>query len=87
MNSSANPTPANSGVDGIDDRLIFVTDQSGNLASFNFGGGVSAVEIALGGGYFEVTAVPETSTWVMGALALSSLLIVQRKRLTKIGRR
>jgi autotransporter-associated beta strand protein len=64
---------------GGTDRLIFDSDQSGNLASFNFtgfgpGGGV---QFALGGGYFEVVAMPEPSTWVGAALSIGGLIFWQ----------
>ncbi|MEY2486329.1 MAG: fibronectin-binding autotransporter adhesin [Verrucomicrobiota bacterium] len=84
--STANQ-PANiSGVDGTDDRLIFNQDQSGNLGSFNFGG-IAATEIALDTGFFEVVPIPEPSTWVVGALAFSLLLVTQRRRMTRLLKR
>jgi len=83
INSNANVATNTSGVDGTDDRLIFNQDESSNLGSFSFGG-VSAVEIALGGGFWEITAVPEPSTWVAGALALVGLLTTQRRRITRL---
>jgi autotransporter-associated beta strand protein len=57
------------------DRLIFASDQSGNLNNFWFTGyAPGALEFALPGGYYEVTpaAIPETSTWVTAALALGA---------------
>ncbi len=72
-----------SGTDGIDDRLIFNQDQATNLASFSFNG-VSATEIALGGGFFEIVPLPEPSTWVAGGLVLASLLVSQRRRLSRL---
>jgi hypothetical protein len=83
MNTTANFATNTSGADGTDDRLIFATDQSGNLGTFNFGGSFTAAEIALGSGYFEiigVTAVPEPTTYAAGALAAAVLLISQRRR-------
>jgi autotransporter-associated beta strand protein len=52
------------------DRLIFDSDQSSNLANFQFSGGYGpgAVEIALDGGFFEITPIPETPTWVGGMI-------------------
>jgi hypothetical protein len=45
------------------DRLIFDSDQAPNLSYFAFTGyGPGAVEIAVGGGFFEVTPIPEVST-------------------------
>lgn len=86
INSNANPATNTSGVDGNDDRLIFNQDESGNLSSFSFGG-LSAIEIALGGGFWEITAVPEPSTWAAGALALVGLLTTQRRRVTRLLKR
>ncbi|HEX8078291.1 MAG TPA: autotransporter-associated beta strand repeat-containing protein, partial [Chthoniobacterales bacterium] len=77
--SSANAGSNLSGVDGIDDRLIFNSDQSSNLAFFSFGGTVGAAEIALGGGFFEVVPVPEPSTWAAGILALTALCYSKRR--------
>ncbi|HEX8897404.1 MAG TPA: autotransporter-associated beta strand repeat-containing protein, partial [Chthoniobacterales bacterium] len=68
------------------DRLIFASDQSANLSSFSFTGfAPGGSEFDLGGGYWEVTpisAVPETSTWVAGALALgvAGLHLLRRRR-------
>jgi fibronectin-binding autotransporter adhesin len=66
------------------DRLVFTSDQSGNLNSFYFTGyAPGASEFDLGGGYWEVTptAVPETSTWVAAALALGvAVLHFTRRR-------
>lgn len=72
-----------SGTDGTDDRLIFNQNQSGNLANFSFNG-ISATEIALDSGFWEivpVTPVPEPSTWIAAALALGAIGYSQRKRL------
>ena len=72
-----------SGVDGTDDRIVFATDQSGNLSAFNFGAGTTAVQIAMGDGYSnnaDITAVPEASTWVAGTLAFATILYAQRRR-------
>jgi len=79
-NSHANPTTNTSGSDGVDDRLIFHQDQSGNLADFNFGSGLTAAEIALDSGFFEIVAVPEPDTWVAAALALGAVGFAQRRR-------
>ena len=72
--------PLVSGTDGTDDRLIFNSDQATNLADFSFGG-TSALEIALGGGFFEIVPVPEPSTWFAAALAVGGLALMQRKRI------
>jgi autotransporter-associated beta strand protein len=57
------------------DRLIFDSDQSGNLSAFNFTGyAPGAMEFALGGGFFEIVAVPEPRTFLPGVLALFVLV-------------
>ena len=66
------------------DRLIFASDQSANLSSFNFAGyAPGAVEFSLGGGYYEITPVPEPATYVTGALALGALGYHRRRRLCR----
>jgi fibronectin-binding autotransporter adhesin len=71
------------------DRLIFNSDQSANLNSFLFTGYAGAVEFNLGNGFYEitpVTAVPETSTWLAGALSLGALgihLALRRRAVTR----
>jgi autotransporter-associated beta strand protein len=70
----------NSGIDGVNDRLIFNADQTANLAFFSFNG-IGAAEIALDGGFFEVVPIPETSTWIIGALALGAVGFTQRRKL------
>lgn len=74
-----NPTGNISGTDGVDDRLIFATDQSSNLGSFSFGG-LSAQEIALGGNYFEIVPVPEPATWLAGFLSFTMLACLRHRR-------
>jgi autotransporter-associated beta strand protein len=80
---------ANMAGTGSTDRLIFNSDQSGNLNSFLFTGYAGAVEFNLGNGYYEitpVTAVPETSTWLAGALSLGALglhLALRRRAATR----
>jgi len=67
---------------GLTDRLIFTADQSANLASFNFTGfGPGAMEFNLGGGYFEITPVPETGTYIAGLVALALIPFHHRKQL------
>jgi autotransporter-associated beta strand protein len=74
------------GVNGVvgtasTDRLIFDSDQSANLAFFDFGPAYSgAIEFNLGSGFFEVVPVPEPSTWAAGVLALGALGYAVRKR-------
>ena len=72
-----------SGTDTVDDRLIFNQDQTANLAFFSFNG-MSAYEIALGGGFFELTPIPEPGTWVAGSLAIISLAFTQHRRLARV---
>jgi autotransporter-associated beta strand protein len=56
------------------DRLIFNSDQSGNLSSFFFTGyGSGGVEIDLTNGFWEITPVPEASTWVSAAFAFAAI--------------
>jgi len=56
------------------DRLIFNSDQSGNLGSFFFTGyGFGGVEIDLTNGFWEITPVPEASTWVSAAFAFAAI--------------
>lgn len=57
------------------DRLIFASDQSANLSSFNFAGyGPGATQFDLGNGYYELTPavvpVPEPATYVAALLTL-----------------
>ena len=68
-----------SGIDGTDDRLIFNQDQASNLAFFSFNG-ISATEIALGGGFFEIVPIPEASTWVSATLSLVALTAFSQRR-------
>ena len=71
------------GVTGSTDRLIFDSDQSANLASFNFTGfAPGATEFALVNGFYELTpiAVPESATWVASLLALGASVYYQRRR-------
>jgi autotransporter-associated beta strand protein len=75
---------------GSTDRLIFNSDQSGNLGSFLFGGYAGAVEFGLVGGYYEVvplTAVPEPATYIAGLLVLGALGWNQRRRWRRILRK
>jgi autotransporter-associated beta strand protein len=74
---------ANTVGSGSTDRLIFNSDQTLNLASFQFTGFASgAVEFGLSGGYYEVvpTATPEPATYFAGLLALGALGWSQRRR-------
>jgi hypothetical protein len=72
------------------DRLVFASDQASNLSSFSFTGYSGAAEFFLGGGYYEIvplTAVPEPSTWIAGALAFLALVYNQRERRGRLFRR
>ena len=78
---------ANTVGNGSTDRLIFASDQSANLGSFAFNGyGPGAVEFNLGNGYYEVTPVPETSTWLAGAFTLGALGLHLIRRRVKASR-
>jgi autotransporter-associated beta strand protein len=79
--SNASILAGNSGVDGMDDRLIFSgapTDIS--FITFN---GAPAAFIPLDVGFYEVVpaAIPEPSTWIGAALALGAIGFTQRRRL------
>jgi hypothetical protein len=65
------------GIDGLTDRLIFASDQSGNLGSFTFTGfGLGAVQFDLGGGYWEITPVPEAGTYFSGSILLALICFI-----------
>jgi hypothetical protein len=83
--SNANAAANLSGVDGQDTRLIFSQDQSSNLQYFSFNGS-AATQIDLGGGYFEMTPVPEPATWVAAFLSVGAIGWSQRKRLRRLVR-
>jgi fibronectin-binding autotransporter adhesin len=69
----------------LTDRLIFASDQSGNLSGFNFTGfGPGAVEFDLGNGYFEITPVPEVGTYFSGSIVLALILLHHRKQLRQL---
>jgi hypothetical protein len=73
---------------GSTDRLIFGSNQSGNLSSFNFTGfGAGAVQFDLGNGFFEVTPVPEAGTYFSGAIVFALILLHHRKQLRQLLRR
>jgi fibronectin-binding autotransporter adhesin len=88
VNWSSNAyAPSNvSGIDGQDTRLVFNQDQSGNLQYFSFNG-TPASQIDLGGGYFEVTPVPEPSTYAAGFLAFAAIGFSQRRRIARLLKR
>jgi fibronectin-binding autotransporter adhesin len=73
------------GTEGLTDRLIFASDQSGNLGSFNFTGfGPGSVEFNLGNGYFEIVPVPEAGTYFSGSIVLALILLHHRKQLRRL---
>lgn len=76
--SNASFSTLTSGVDGIDDRLIF----AGAPADIGFItiNGVAATFIPLDTGFYEVVPVPEMSTWITGVLALGAVVCSKRKR-------
>jgi PEP-CTERM motif len=77
------------------DRLLFATDpgltnaQLANYQFYNDAGTAFAVggTIIVYGNEFELVPVPEPSTWVGGALALSALGFMQRRRLARVLKR
>ncbi|MEN3368683.1 MAG: fibronectin-binding autotransporter adhesin [Verrucomicrobiota bacterium] len=74
---------------GSTDRLIFDSNQSLNLSSFNFTGyAPGAIEFDLGGGYYEVVpaAVPEPATYISGLLALAAVGFHHRKQIRALFR-
>jgi autotransporter-associated beta strand protein len=75
---------ANQAGSGLTDRLIFNSDQSANLSSFVFTGfGSGGAEVNLNNGFWEITPVPEPSTWVSGAFAFGAIAfhaLRQRKK-------
>jgi autotransporter-associated beta strand protein len=76
------------GTNGLTDRLIFASDQSGNLNSFNFTGfGPGSVEFNLGNGYFEIVPVPEAGTYFSGSIVLALILLHHRKQLRQLAPR
>ena len=83
MNFGTSATSA----DGTTDRLIFATDQSGNLSSFTFNGVAGASEVNLGG-FYEIipnmTPVPEPTTWLAGGLCVGVFAWSQRRRFGKV---
>lgn len=70
---------------GLTDRLIFNSNQSGNLGSFNFTGfGPGVAQIDLLNGYFEITPVPEAGTYFSGAIVLALILLHHREQLRQL---
>ncbi|HMG04365.1 MAG TPA: autotransporter-associated beta strand repeat-containing protein, partial [Chthoniobacterales bacterium] len=73
---------------GLTDRLVFNSDQSGNLGSFNFTGfAAGAIEFNLGNGFYEIVPVPETGTYLSGLMAFAAILFHHRKQLRGLFRR
>jgi autotransporter-associated beta strand protein len=64
------------------DRLVFDSDQTANLPRFDFTGYSSAVEFALGSGFYEVVPlVPEPATWLAGIMALAAVFYQYLRRI------
>jgi hypothetical protein len=81
-------TSSTRGTDGLTDRLIFASNQSGNLGSFNFTGfGPGALQFDLGNGYFEVVPVPEAGTYLSGLIVLALILLHHRKQFRQLAHR
>ncbi|HWL95340.1 MAG TPA: hypothetical protein VNT79_17610, partial [Phycisphaerae bacterium] len=52
---------------------------------FNFTGFASgAVQFDLGNGYFEITPVPETGTYLSGSIVLALILFHHRRQLGRL---
>ena len=84
--SSANALTLTSGVDGIDDRLIFAGLPT-DVSSINFNGTPATfilLDTVLGVDYYEVVPVPEPSTWIGAGLAFGAIVISQRKRVRRL---
>ncbi|MBV9008708.1 MAG: hypothetical protein JO354_05990 [Verrucomicrobia bacterium] len=84
-NTTENVTLQKSGMDGVDDRLIFDQNEASNLSDFSFNG-IAATEINLGNGYYEIVPVPEPSTWVGAVLAVAAIGFTQRRRIVRLAR-
>jgi autotransporter-associated beta strand protein len=76
------------GIGGGTERLLFAGTASDftniysqNEVSFN---GVTGYNVTQFTGYYEVTSVPEPSTWIGGALTLAAIGFTQRRRLRKL---
>ncbi|HWM24162.1 MAG TPA: autotransporter-associated beta strand repeat-containing protein [Chthoniobacterales bacterium] len=66
------------------DRLIFNSNQSANLGSFNFTGfAPGAVAFDLGNGYWEIVPVPEAGTYFNGALVVALILLHHRRQVRR----
>jgi autotransporter-associated beta strand protein len=83
-----NGTPSSG---GGPERLLFsgpITDFTSQYAqndvSFNGLAGYSAVQFT---GFYEITAVPEPSTWIAGGLAFVALAFSQRRRFSRLLRK
>ena len=72
----------------LTDRLIFASNQSGNLSRFDFTGfAAGAVAFDLGGGYWEIVPVPEAETYFSGFIVLALILLHHRKQIRQLVRR
>ena len=77
-NSNANIVAQTSGIDGMDDRLIFAGAPT-DISFITFNGAPSAF-ILLDPGFYEVVPIPEPGTWSGAALALAAIGFTQRRR-------
>ena len=75
-------------------HLVFQQDMTGSTGDFEFWNGssfVGATTVQLGSSDFweivPLTPVPEPSTWAAGALALTSLILFQRGRISRFLKR
>lgn len=76
---------------GSGDRLLFAGTSGAFSALYDqsevsFNGILGYVPVDFGT-YYEITAVPEPSTWIGGALALAALGFTQRRRLSRLVRK
>ncbi len=79
---------ANTVGDGLTDRLIFASNQSGNLGSFDFTGfAPGAVQFDLLNGYWEIVPVPEAGTFLSGSAVLVLILFHHRRQFRQLIRR
>ena len=67
------------------DRVLFSSSVSGVLGQISLNGSAaSETQVSFGGNnYYELTAVPEPSTWIAGGLLLGLLAYRERRRLKR----
>ena len=81
--SNANASANLSGIEGTDHRLIFNADQVNNLQYFTLNGELVG-QVDLGSGFFEITPIPEPSTWVTAMFAFGTLGYMTRRRIARL---